>query len=258
MKLSKRLGRSITYSNVVATMALFIALGGVSYAAVKLPKNSVGTKQIKKNAVTGVKIKKGTLTGDKLKNATITGKAVKDGGLSGSDINLATLGTVPVAATASDTLITTKRADVSASDNDVPTARAAATEIPLGGHGQISLYGKCFFDVDDDDLYAEIYARTSADGALGSFYDGSSYVFEFNTGTAEANRLVSSGNTSSANSLGYDYSYDASWASGPDGNGLMFSTVVLMRNGNPPAGASAVFTSDKSCIFTLRGTKFAS
>ena len=31
----------LTYANVMATVALFIALGGVSYAAVKLPKNSV-------------------------------------------------------------------------------------------------------------------------------------------------------------------------------------------------------------------------
>ena len=40
---------------------LFIALGGTSYAAVALPANSIGTKQIKKNAVTGVKVKNGSL-----------------------------------------------------------------------------------------------------------------------------------------------------------------------------------------------------
>ena len=38
-------------------MALFIALGGTGYAAIKLPANSVGTKQLKKNAVTLQKIK---------------------------------------------------------------------------------------------------------------------------------------------------------------------------------------------------------
>jgi hypothetical protein len=41
----------------VALLALFVALGGTSYAAVKLPRNSVGTPQIKKNAVTGAKVK---------------------------------------------------------------------------------------------------------------------------------------------------------------------------------------------------------
>ena len=38
-------------------MALFVALGGASYAAVKIPKNSVGSAQIKKNAVTSAKVK---------------------------------------------------------------------------------------------------------------------------------------------------------------------------------------------------------
>lgn len=53
----------LSYANVMATVAVFIALGGASYAAIKLPKNSVGAKQIKKNAVTGAKVKDGSLTG---------------------------------------------------------------------------------------------------------------------------------------------------------------------------------------------------
>ena len=44
-------------SMVVALIALFVALGGTGYAALKLPANSVGTKQLKKNAVTGAKVK---------------------------------------------------------------------------------------------------------------------------------------------------------------------------------------------------------
>jgi hypothetical protein len=53
----------LTYSNVLATLAIFIALGGVGYAATRLPKNSVGTKQIKRNAVIGAKVKNGSLGG---------------------------------------------------------------------------------------------------------------------------------------------------------------------------------------------------
>ena len=44
-------------ATVISLMALFIALGGTGYAAIKLPANSVGTKQLKKNAVTLQKIK---------------------------------------------------------------------------------------------------------------------------------------------------------------------------------------------------------
>jgi hypothetical protein len=46
--------------NALACVALFIALGGVSYAAA-LPRNSVGSKQIKNDAVTSAKVKNGSL-----------------------------------------------------------------------------------------------------------------------------------------------------------------------------------------------------
>jgi hypothetical protein len=40
---------------VVACIALSVALGGTSVAAIQaLPKNSVGTKQLKRNAVTSI------------------------------------------------------------------------------------------------------------------------------------------------------------------------------------------------------------
>ena len=52
----RRLTSPLTHANVMATVAVFIALGGASYAAVRLPKNSVGAKQIKKEAVTPAKL----------------------------------------------------------------------------------------------------------------------------------------------------------------------------------------------------------
>jgi hypothetical protein len=45
--------------HVVGYIALMVALGGTSYAAVKLPRSSVGTKQLKSNAVVSGKIKNG-------------------------------------------------------------------------------------------------------------------------------------------------------------------------------------------------------
>lgn len=49
--------------NTIALIALFVALGGTTYAATALPRNSVGPLQLKKNAVTGVKVKNNSLTG---------------------------------------------------------------------------------------------------------------------------------------------------------------------------------------------------
>jgi hypothetical protein len=45
----------------VALLGLFVALGGGAYAAVNLPKDSVGSKQIKANAVRSSKVKDGSL-----------------------------------------------------------------------------------------------------------------------------------------------------------------------------------------------------
>ena len=52
-----------SFASVVSVMALFVALGGTSYAAVKLPKNSVGSSQIKTNGVGSSDVKNGSLRG---------------------------------------------------------------------------------------------------------------------------------------------------------------------------------------------------
>ena len=51
----------LSYANVIATIALFVALGGSSYAALNLPKGSVGPPQLQKNSVSSVKVKPGSL-----------------------------------------------------------------------------------------------------------------------------------------------------------------------------------------------------
>jgi Collagen triple helix repeat (20 copies) len=43
--------------NFVSYLALFVALGGTSYAAVRLPSNSVGSLQITKNAISSSKVR---------------------------------------------------------------------------------------------------------------------------------------------------------------------------------------------------------
>jgi hypothetical protein len=68
----RRLSRRIpSPAMVVACLALMVALGGTSYAAIKLPANSVGTKQLKKGAVTGVKVKKNALGGAQVNESTL-------------------------------------------------------------------------------------------------------------------------------------------------------------------------------------------
>jgi len=48
---------TLSYANVMSSVAVFIALGGTGYAVTKLPRNSVGATQLKANAVTSSKIR---------------------------------------------------------------------------------------------------------------------------------------------------------------------------------------------------------
>ena len=61
-----RLRRRLSYANVVATLALFIALGGSSYAAL---------------TITGQNVRDGSLTGKDIKRNSLTGRQIKEGRL---------------------------------------------------------------------------------------------------------------------------------------------------------------------------------
>jgi len=96
--------KRLTYANVMATIAVFVALGGASYAAIKLPKNSVGTRQIKKNAITTAKIKNRAVTGAKLRMGTLG--TVPSAERAASAANADALGGLPPSAFAGSAQIT--------------------------------------------------------------------------------------------------------------------------------------------------------
>jgi hypothetical protein len=92
----KRLRPKLSYSNVIASLALFVALGGVAVAA-GLPKNSVGPNQLKRGSVTGAKIRKGAVTAGKLgPKSVVAGKlgpnAVTPGNIVNGGITTAKIG----------------------------------------------------------------------------------------------------------------------------------------------------------------------
>ncbi len=85
------IARRLTYANVVASMALFVALGGISYAAIQLPRNSVGASQIKKNAVRSSEVRNSSLRGSDIRNSSLTGSDIKNSSLRGRDIRNSSL-----------------------------------------------------------------------------------------------------------------------------------------------------------------------
>jgi hypothetical protein len=92
---------------VIACIALAVALGGTSYAAISLPAGSVGTKQLKKNAITSPK--------------------VKNNGITGADVLESSLRRVPLAAGATNAAKATTATNAGhASDADHATSATSA------------------------------------------------------------------------------------------------------------------------------------
>lgn len=61
----------LTFANVVALTALFVALGGTGYAAITLPRNSVGSTQIKRGAVGSSELKTNAVTSRAIKSRSV-------------------------------------------------------------------------------------------------------------------------------------------------------------------------------------------
>jgi len=104
---------------VISLLALFIALGSTSYAAVVLTG-----KNIKNGTITSKDIKSSTLTGRQIKNGSLTGSDLKTGSVTGKQVAESKLGKVPSAASAD-------------------TATNAKTAGSVGGRTAASLQVKC-------------------------------------------------------------------------------------------------------------------
>jgi hypothetical protein len=71
LRLKSLVRRRPSASLIVSFAALFVALGGVGYAATQLPANSVGTAQIRNNSVGNFKLKSGAVGPRKIINGSV-------------------------------------------------------------------------------------------------------------------------------------------------------------------------------------------
>jgi len=94
--------KRLTYSNVVATLALFGVLAGGVAVGASLKKNSVGKKQLKRGAVVTQKIGAGAVATDKLADGAVTTPKLGESSVTGPKVDESTLGTVPSAFQATD------------------------------------------------------------------------------------------------------------------------------------------------------------
>ncbi len=82
-----RLRAHLTYANVVATLALFLALGGASYAAIRVGSgsiinNSVRTQDLRNNDIRGKDIRNRTIQHADILTNTILGQQIRESTLS--------------------------------------------------------------------------------------------------------------------------------------------------------------------------------
>jgi hypothetical protein len=129
----KKLRPKLNYANAVATIALFVALGGAAVAA-GLPKNSVGSKQLKAGAVTAPDIRRSAVTAGKIApKAVVAGKlganAVLPGNLGNGIVSTGKLadGAV-IASKIKNGVVTTNKLDNGA----VTTAKLGDGAVTLG------------------------------------------------------------------------------------------------------------------------------
>ena len=105
----RKLNTHVTPSSLLAIVALFVSLGGVSYAAA-----TIGSAEIKDNSVKSKDVR----------NKTLVGKDVKPNALGGNQIDESTLGQVPTAVSAT----TATQADTATNATNAQTAAAVGPD----------------------------------------------------------------------------------------------------------------------------------
>ena len=82
---SKRIAATVrgrlTFANTISVVALFVALGGASYAAVSLPRDSVGTRQLRGHAVTHSKLAPESVDTRQLRDRSVEASKLALGGV---------------------------------------------------------------------------------------------------------------------------------------------------------------------------------
>jgi hypothetical protein len=88
-----RLRARMSFANVTSMLALFVALGGTSYAAATLPNNSVGKSQIRSGAVGKSEIATNAVGKSEVRSSAIGLSEIATNGVGKSEIKTNAIGT---------------------------------------------------------------------------------------------------------------------------------------------------------------------
>ncbi len=134
---------------VIACISLFVALGGVGYAAAT---GSIDGREVKNNSIASKDLKNSSIVGKDVKTSGLTGSDVKANSLTGSDIAESGLGKVPSAGQA-DNAATAGNATTAGNANTVggvtvksfatPLASGTTTPTPIASLNGFTLLATC-------------------------------------------------------------------------------------------------------------------
>jgi hypothetical protein len=78
--------RHLSFANVTASLALFVALGGTGYAAIRIPRHSVGNAQLQTNAVSASKIRANAVGSSEIRANAVGSSEVRVNAIGSSEI----------------------------------------------------------------------------------------------------------------------------------------------------------------------------
>ena len=136
---------------VIACVALFVSLGGVSYGLAKgsidsreIKNNTIRSKDVRNNTLRTFDIRNNEVRGFDVRNSTIQGRDVAFNTLTGNDVAENSLGKVPSATTADTAGSATTAGSVATLKTIAPTSLAeGAAPVTLATHGPLTLTGAC-------------------------------------------------------------------------------------------------------------------
>jgi hypothetical protein len=180
------LRRHISYANVVATLALFVAVGGSSYAALR-----IGSRDIRDNSIRSVDVRNNAIAGKDVRNRTLRARDIGRDSLGGGVIKESRLSRVPDAALlegkpAFDFRLRCPVGTISKAGVCVEAAARPALAFPFS-------IGACSNDGRQLPDYAVLKRFGEENGPLSSAPEWTSSVYEGNPGELKVVVVTSNG-----------------------------------------------------------------
>jgi hypothetical protein len=147
---------------VIALLALFVSLSGVSYGVAtgfidsrEIKNNEVRSLDIRNNEVRSVDLRNNEVRGRDIRNSTVQSQDIAINAVKGVDVDEDTLGKVPSAllADTATTATTATRATTAGSVDDLKiintTMQTGAPNVVLATNGPLTLLGRCINNAGD-------------------------------------------------------------------------------------------------------------